>query len=304
MKSSVVINQVLVLFLVMLVGFFARKRKILTPVVSKGLTDLLLKIICPMAIYNSFRFTYSSSMLVSASQVLAFTIALNCFSILLGLALFNKYPVRTKQVLRFVTIFSNCGFIGYPILQIIYGKIGVFYGSIFNLGFNLFLWTVGVGIFTRRWDRSALKEAFTNPNMIAIFLGLITFIFSIELPSSINSVLEMLGGMNTQISMMLVGAVLAEVKPKEMFSGFPIYYGTLVRLLFMPICALIATSFLNLEPIVRGVCVLLTATPAASITTVFTEKYNGDSLLASRVTAFSTLCSMITLPFFMFLLSK
>ena len=110
MNNSVVTNQVLVLFLVMMVGFFTRRRQIITPVVSKGLTNLLLKVTCPMAIYISFNFTYSSSMLAAAGQVLAFTIVLNCCSILLGLVLFKRYQEQTRQVLRFVTLFSNCGF--------------------------------------------------------------------------------------------------------------------------------------------------------------------------------------------------
>ena len=304
MDSRIVVNQVLILFLIMIIGFFARKKRVLTPDLTKGFTSLLLNVTCPLTIFTAFQLEYSASMLVSAGQALVFTMVIHLFSIVISLFLYNKYPTEIKQVLRFSTIFSNCGFMGFPLLQSIYGKTGVFYGSIYVIGFHLFIWTVGVSIFTGHQDRAALKKVLTNPNIIAVFLGIITFLLPIKLPAAVNSALEMVAAMNTPLSMLLVGSVLTEVKLTEMFTGFPVYYGTFVRLLLMPFCALLITDLFGFSPLLQGACVLVTATPVASLTTAFTEKYNGDSLLASRLTLLSTLGAIITLPFIGFLLNK
>lgn len=302
--NNVVINQVLILFVIMIIGFLARRKEVLTPTVSKGLTDLLLNVTCPLTIFTSFQFTYSRSMLVSAAQVFAFAVAIHLLSVLLGIVLFKRYPEQLKKVLSFVTIFSNCGFMGFPLLQSIYGKIGVFYGSFYVLVFNLFIWTVGIRIFSGQQNRSALKKVISNPNIIAVGLGLATFLLQIKLPGPVFTAMESVGAMNTPLSMLLVGAILTEVKPRELFSGFAVYYGTFMRLVFMPFVALIITGLLNFSPLLQGVCVLITATPAASLTTAFTEKYNGDSPFASRLILLSTLFSMLTLPFFVFLLNR
>ncbi|NLC52396.1 MAG: AEC family transporter [Firmicutes bacterium] len=304
MSSNVVINQVLILFGIMIIGFLARKKNVMTATTTKDLTRLLLNVTCPLTIFTSFQLEYSRSMLYGAGQVFAFTIVVHLFALLIGLVIFNRYPEPVKRVLRFVTIFSNCGFMGFPLLQSVYGKSGVFYGSFYVIGFNLFIWTVGIRIYTGREGEFSWKKVLANPNIIAVGLGLITFLHPVKLPIPAYSAMEMVGGMNTPLSMLLVGATLTEVSPGELFSGWPVYYGSLVRLILMPFFALITTSLLNFSPLLQGVCVLVTATPAAVLTTPFAAKYNGDTHLSSRLTLLSTVLSVITLPFFVFLLNR
>ena len=148
MNNSVVINQVLILFLIIAIGFIARKKDVITATGGADLTRLLLYVTSPLTIFTSFQLEYSRSMPLGAGQVFAFAVAVHLFALLIGLTIFNRYPEPVKRVLRFTTIFSNCGFMGFPLLQSIYGKSGVFYGSFYVMVFNLFIWTVGVRIFT------------------------------------------------------------------------------------------------------------------------------------------------------------
>ena len=304
MSNSVVINQVLILFFIIIIGFIARKKDVITAAMTEDLTRLLLNVTSPLTIFTSFQLEFSRSMLLGAGQVFAFTIAIHLIALLISLALFNRYPEPVKRVLRFTTIFSNCGFMGLPLLQSIYGKSGVFYGSFYVMGFNLFVWTVGIRIFTGKQDESSWKKVLYNPNIIAVGLGLITFRLPVKLPMPVYSAMETVGAMNTPLSMLLVGATLTEVKPSELFSGWAIYYGSFVRLILVPFFALIATSLLNFPPLLQGVCVLITATPAAATTTAFATKYKGDTHLSSRLILLSTVLSVITLPFFVFLLNR
>src|SRR5690554_5367459 len=227
MSNTIVINQVLILFFIMIIGFLARKKGIITPNLTKGLTDILVNITSPLIIFTSFQFEFSGEMLASIGKILAFTFFIHLFSLLVGMVLFNKYPAPIKKVLHYTTVFSNCGFMGFPILYGIYGKIGVLYGSFFLVGFNVFVWTAGVMIFTGHREQGGLKKVLFNPNIIAIILGTVAFIFSIKITGPLYSALEMAAEMNTPVSMMVVGSILAEVKPREIFAGFAVYYGSL-----------------------------------------------------------------------------
>jgi predicted permease len=303
MNNIVVFNQVLTLFLIMLIGFIIRKKDVLTAAATQDLTRLLLYVTCPLTIFTSFQLVYSRTMLVGAGQVFALSMGFHLIALLISLPLYNRYPEPARRVLRFTTIFSNCGFMGFPLLQSIYGKSGVFYASFYVMGYNLFVWTVGVHLFTGQQDGSPWKKFLANPNLIALGLGLATFVLSVKLPLPVSSALELVGAMNTPLSMLLVGVTLAEIKPRELFSGWAVYYGSFVRLLLVPFVALLATKLFALSSLVQGVSVLLTATPAAALTTAFATKYNGDTLFASRLVLLSTIFSLITLPFFVLLIN-
>ncbi|NLM37486.1 MAG: AEC family transporter [Firmicutes bacterium] len=304
MNNQVVVNQVLILFFIIALGFIARKKNVLSSTATKDLTSLLMNVTCPFTIFTSFRLEYSRAALFGAGQVLAFAVGFHLFALLLGLVIFNRQPEAVKRVLRFTTTFSNCGFMGFPLLQSVYGKNGIFYASFYVMVFNLFLWTVGIRLFSGKREEASWQKVLANPNLIAVGLGLISFLLPAKLPDPVYAAMEIVGAMNTPLSMLLVGATLTEVQAGQLFAGWPVYYGSIVRLLIMPFIALITTGLLNFPPLLQGVCVLSAATPAAALTTSFAAKYDGDTRLSSRMILLSTLFSVVTLPFFAFLVNR
>lgn len=302
MSNNIVTDQVLIFAVIMFVGYLARKKGVITPDVTKSLSEVLVNITSPLMIFTSFQFAFSGDMLRSAGKVLLFSLFIHLFSLLLGLVIYNRYPKPVRTILRFTTTFSNCGFMGLPLLQGIYGKIGVFYSSIYIAVFNVLLWTVGVVIFTGQQRQTNFRSVLLNPNILAVLLGLTTFLFSIKISGPFYSGLEMIGGMTAPLSMLVIGSILAGVRIKEVFSGFALYYGAFIRLLAIPGLTLLITDLCNLAPILQGVCVLSAAAPAATVTAIFAERHNGDSPFASRIVFFSTVLSLFTLPLFMLLI--
>lgn len=297
MGNSALIEQVIVLFLIMIVGFIAKNKDIINSQVSKKLSELLLYITSPFLVITSFNFKFSMDMLTNAGIVFIFAVIAHIFSIVLGMIAFRKYPDRIKSVLKFITIFPNCGFMGFPVLESIFGKIGIFYGSIYVVVFNLFIWTYGVMLFSGSREKGSLKELMLNPGIISVFIGIIIFLFSIELPDPIFNTLDLVGGMTAPLSMLIVGALLADVDFKKLFYGSEIYYGSFIRLIFVPLIALAALRLIGMDEQLLKICVILVAMPAAANTAIFAEKYGADSILASRCVAVSTIFSMLTMPF-------
>lgn len=302
MKNNIVVTEVFILFLIMAVGFYARRKRILNDEITQGLSELLLTITMPLLTLASFHFNFSKEMLINAGLIVICSIVLHIFAFFSGKVLYLKYPDKIRKVLIFTAVFCNCGFMGYPILESLFGKTGIFYGSMYSAVYNFFVWTVGVKIFTGKNDPGSFKKALANPGLIAVFLGLILFIFSIKLPFPIYRALDLVGSMTTPISMLIIGSTLAESNFSKLFSNIPIFYGTLVRLILIPLITLWILKLTGLnEPLIK-IFVTTIAMPAAANTVIFAKKFKGDALLASQLVFVSTLLSIVTIPLILILL--
>jgi predicted permease len=277
------------------VGYVIRKLGILNRQLNKGLSDLLLYVTLPFSIITSFNFPFSRTLLANGIIVLLISMAIHLFAIFISKLLYFKYASATNQVLRAATVFSNCGFMGFPILEAVYGTQGVFYGSFYVLIFQVLIWTVGVGIFTGKQNTTTWRQVL-NPAVIAVITGFTLFVFSIKLPEPLFNALVMVGSMTTPISMLIIGSLLFEIKLSEVFSGFSIFYVTIMRLIILPLFAVSCLLFLGVKGITLGVPVLATAMPAAALIVVFAEKHGADAVLASRAVFLSTILSIITIP--------
>lgn len=300
--QNTVINQVTILFIIMGIGFIAKKKNIIDDASGKKLSELLLMVTAPAMILSSFQFDYSSEMLKNVFVVLGFAFATHVLSFLAGLLLYRRYPENINKALRFITIFTNCGFMGFPLLESLYGKTGVFYGSIYVAVYNLFVWTVGVMIFSGERDLKSIRKAMLNPGTIAVFIGMLLFLFSLKLPYPVAKAFDMTGAMTAPLAMLIVGSILAGVEFKSLFSGFPLYYGIVVRNILLPLVTVAILKVLGFNGIVLGVCVSVIAMPAGANTPIFAELYGGDPLFASKIVAFSTLFSIISIPLVLLLL--
>lgn len=291
-----VINEVIILSLVMLVGAYARKRNIITEETKKSLSNLLENITLPFLLISSFNFSYSKDMVINAKTIFMYSIIIHVVLIFISKILTFKYPENSQKVLRFVTVFSNCGFMGYPVLEGLFGKIGIFYGAIYNIPFNIFMLSAGVMIYTGKKDLKTLKYILVHPAIIATVCGLLMFIFKIKLPYSIQTTFSVVGSMTTPLSMIIVGAMLAEVKFKQLFKGSLVYYASFLRLILVPFLTLSILKLLHADRLLLQVSVVIEAMPAAVLGSILAERYGADSSLASRSVFITTVISMITIP--------
>lgn len=280
----------------MFVGVYARKVNIINEETKKNLSDFLINISLPLLILSSFNYTYSADMLEKAKLIFIYSVIIHIFLIIISGPLSFKFPSNSKKVLRFVIIFSNCGFMGYPVLEGLFGKIGVFYGAIFNVPFNIFMLGYGVMLYTGKKDIKTLKNVFTHPGIIATAIGLLMFIFSIKLPYPLYTAVSTVGSMTTPLSMIIVGTMLAEIKFKEVFSGVVVYYASVIRLLVVPFIILIVMKYLKIDQQLMQISVVIESMPAAVLATVFAEKYGADTMLASKCVFITTIISMVTIP--------
>jgi predicted permease len=173
MESSVVINQVIILFFVIIVGVYARKRNIISADMTKKMSDLLLQVTQPLLIISSFQFEFSEEMLRNAALVLLMSLVIHLFSMLVARFIYIRYPERTRSVLKYITVFSNCGFMGFPVLESVFGSVGVFYGALYVIPFNVLALSYGVMVFTGKSDKDTIKKILSHPVIISVAVGMV-----------------------------------------------------------------------------------------------------------------------------------
>lgn len=299
---NTIITQVIVLFLIMMVGYISRKRGFINPQVNKSLSELLLNVTLPFMIIASFNFNFSKDMLNLGIKLFLISTAIHIILLLAGSIMYKKFDEDEYKVLWFITVFSNCGFMGYPVVESIYGKIGLFYAALFNIPFNILIWTAGVFIFSGRGDKQNLRKAILNPGILSVFIGLVIFLLSIDLPAPVIKTLEMVGSMTTPLSMIIIGSTLADAKIKSIFEGFSVYFGSFIRLIVIPLTVYFILNLFGLKDFYLNIPVIITAMPAAANTVIMAEKYGGNAEYASKIVFLTTILSVATIPAILILL--
>ncbi|MEA5007839.1 MAG: AEC family transporter [Clostridium tyrobutyricum] len=303
MKSLIVFRQIIILFLIIGVGYYASKKGIIDEKMNKGLSDFIVRITLPLLILSSFKGNYSPDMMSTIIKILIFTVLIFIFSIIISNLLNIKISRGKKSVAVFTGIFSNCGFIGFSILNIVYGQKGILYASIFNLVYNLFVWTFGIRIFVKKTDENILKKVLVNPNIISVFIGLILIVFSISIPSIFESFCTAVGGMTTPLSMIVIGSILTQVEIKKIFKDLSLYYISLLRLLIIPFLIYLILTLLKVDNLVKSIIVISEAMPAATLCPILAQSYGGNVKYASQAVFITTLVSIITIPLVITLLN-
>nr|WP_320133844.1 AEC family transporter [uncultured Holophaga sp.] len=294
--NQLIFSQVLTLFLLMGVGLGARRLGAFTPEVNRGLSAFLMNTCMPALILVSFLRPFSSGMLRGAGRMLLYTLAIHLVLALLAWLLFRRVPGGKRPTLQFLTLFSNSGFLGLPLLALLFPMGGVFFGAVYNLISALFMFTLGVAYFSPRETRPGPGLLLKNPVILSTLAGILCFLFSVRLPGPILSAFNMLGGMTSPLSVLILGAMLGEMRLRDLLGSPSEYLLSAVRLLVAPALTLLLCRLLRVDPVLERILVILQALPGATIVAAFAERYDSDRVFASRCTFLTTLLSLLTLP--------
>ena len=193
-------------------------------------------------------------------------------------------------------VFSNCGFMGYPLLASLMGDIGLFYGSAYNLIFTALLWTAGISYLQHRKGPLRLRKLILNPGIIGMALGFSVFLLQIQLPPVLETTVDYLGNVAVSLPMLIIGCQLAHADLKRLLHDRWSWVGAALRLLVMPLLALLLLYLLGLRGDVLMATVICAAAPPAAMVAMLAENCGRDPVLASGVVSFHTLLSVVTMP--------
>lgn len=291
-----IVKEITSLFLIMLIGVYGKRKNIINEEINIGLRKILLEITLPLLVINSFSFDFQDKM--KRNILIAFIYSIAFFIIATIISYIFLIPIKgdKKRILHFANVFSNCGFIGFPVINNLYKAEGMVYGSIFNMVFTIFLWTYGIVIFSNKINKKNIKKVFSNPSIVAVYIGISMMLLNIKPPSFILESMKMVGNMTPPISMIIVGGILAKVKVKDLFKEVSIYYGALIKLILIPLTLYIIKLFLKDNSNIINTIIILQAMPAAAMTSIFATNFNKEKEYSAVVVFLSTLLSIITIP--------
>ena len=293
----IVAGQVLTLFLLMGTGFFLRKKEKLTQPTQEQITFLLLYVVTPGLVIDSMQIERSAEILKTAGGAAIACLVFFAIAIVITLVIFRKKEPDTRDVLRFGSIYSNVGFMGFPLIRAILGDDAMVYATVFLVIFQLFHWTHGVIIMGGRKNAS-LKKAILNPGMFGFAVGTLMFLFNIRLPWPVANAVSFIGSLNTPLAMILIGAIMADADILKLLKLPHLYAASFVKLIVVPTLTAAAIYPLHLHPLVFCSVVILSAAPSAGVTSIFAERFKRDTASAAQLLTLSTLLSIITLPVF------
>ncbi len=298
---SAVIDQIIMLFIIAGIGLFMRKKGIFTDEVIKNVNTFVLQVTWPCIAVMAMMTEYTQETLhgfLVVAGISVFAMLLGCG--IGGLAFSKNKDASRRPVLMCISAIPNAGFIGLPIMQALYGEIGVLYMAAFLVGFNLVVWTVGAAMY-QGFSIKTLK-GFLSPGSIGIFVGLFIFLLRIELPGAVSSTITALGRLNTPLAMLLMGARMDTLRPRDLLDK-NIWAAAGLKLVVLPLILFAALKLLGFSGILLAAPVVLAAMPAASISQMFAEKFNADSRFAAKGVSMSTLLCILTVPLLSLLVS-
>lgn len=304
MDIRVIVNQMIVLFIVMIIGYIANKKNILDVNVNKKISSLLLNITAPALILSSVvnREKAGDPKLVLDVAVLAIILYVILPFIGIVLAKFLKVPKEDENLYQFMTIFSNVGFVGFPVIESIFGSEAVFFAAIVNLVFNVFCYSYGIYLISESNKLSFDIKTLINPGIIVSIIAIIIYLTNIEVPLVIKETTSMIGGITTPLAMMLIGSSLAEIPIKEVFLEKRLYPYTFIKQMIMPIIFFLILKHFVANELILGIIIIVSAMPVATITIMFCNEYEGNINLASKTIFITTLCSVVTIPALVYIL--
>ena len=290
-------QQVAVLFLLIGTGVLAVKTGVLRPEHKQALSNLLVYIVVPAMIVNSYRMEFSAEILRNLLAAFGMsTLAILAGTVITLLLTARKKDSRTP-IFRFACIFSNAAYMGFPLISALFGSEGLLYASAFVTVFNILLWTMGYGFVSGSSSpKEVVRSLVRTPVLYAVIAGLAVYLLQIPIPNLIAQPLELLAGMNTPLSMMITGMLIAAGSVKSIVTDVHIWKLAAVRMVLIPAVCLALFSLLGFHGTAAQVVVLLECCPAAAITSVFAVQFGHDESFAAGSVVLTTLLSIVVLP--------
>jgi predicted permease len=293
-----------IIFSLIGIGFWVRKKGMVSREGQKNITDLVINIVLPCNIVTSFVQDLPESALRDCVTVFLISVGAEALCMLYAKYAYQNVSENQKKCLTYGILVSNAGFLGNPVAEGVYGPMGLMLASVYLIPVRVIMWSKGIAIFSGQSDRKeTLRKVITHPCVIACMVGILIMLTDILagialIPDWLFDMLYTIGRCNTALSMMVIGMILSDIHLAELVDKTVIRY-TIDRLLVIPGVLGIILFALYKCGIVAGLAprlaVLLAAMPAAATTSMLSSKYDCAPDFGTKMVILSTLCSIPTI---------
>lgn len=310
MNITVIIEQIVKLFIVIAIGYGAAKTGYLPAEYRGAVSKVIKQITLPLLIITSMMSKELSADILTNTGIAALS-ALVVVIVMYGAGLLTagifrlKEPTKTVHALLAAT--GNVVFLGYPVISAVYGAEGLYYAMIYGIVNDVFLWSMGMYLLNKSAGNGNSKEnlkKLLNPNTISCVIGIVLMLLGVKLPALVHDTLSGVGHLTTNLSMLFIGMVLATVDIKKIYKRVSMLSVIILKMIVAPVVVAFLFGLFGINPIVCGAIVLQIAMPAQTVMSIITNETETDVSYAAEYIFLSTIISVGTLPLVYYLAEK
>ena len=291
---SQVLQKIIVIFIGIIAGFVCRKAKVLTEEGTSTLSSIVVSVILPLYLFSAI---LNSSTGVDSGEIFL-TLGLSAGMFLLSgivallLVPLLKAPENDRGVYMFETMCGNVTYIGIPVCAAVLGGNAAFYASILNIPYNLLCFSLGIFLLS---GKMSWKRIF-NPAFLAGSLAALLYMLRVPVPAVLLDGCAFVGQATSPCAMLIIGSVLASVPFKDIFTEWRAIPYVLLRLAGLGLLMAFLLRRMDVDPVLKGVIILMASMPAATNSTMLCTIYGGNRELSAKLIFLSTVLSAVTIP--------
>jgi len=291
----ITVEKIIEMFIIIAVGAVIFKLGIIDRDANKKMSGLLLKVVAPAMILMSYQMEFRMELLQGLMMTGLLSLVTSLIAIVLSSVLIRRgHP--NAEVERMAVVYSNCGFIGIPLIQGLLGTEGVFFMTAYLTVFNMLIWSHGLMLMCGVSSIGTVLKNLVQPATVAIILGLLFFVLHIEIPEVAANPLSFIGNMNTPLAMLVAGGNLADSNLVAALKRPRTYRISFLKLIAIPLAALAALVLAGAGQSVSLTVLVAVSCPTGAMGTMFAMQYGKDSNYAAELFAVTTILSMVTMP--------
>lgn len=326
MSITVVLQQMLMIFILIGIGIILFKKEMLSEVTSKQISGIIVNVTNPaLLICSVFGDDYKMPWQELASPkmslrelAMVFALFIIAYAILIAVSFLIprilRVPNHHHYSYQMLTIFGNVGFIGIPLASAVLGTQSLIFVSIYNLIFNILIYTFGISLLQKAaarqsssasGNRSGISDTnvtslrwkkLINAGTISAAATIIFYLADFPVPVIVSSTLTYMGQSTTLLSMIVLGATVAQMALKDIFSHPKLYGFVLLRQILVPIgCVMLFRPFIS-NTLVLNTLALMLAVPAGNMPLMLSKQLHVEADTISQGIILTTLLSLVTIP--------
>lgn len=309
MDVFVILHQMVQLFILLGLGYLLYKVKVIDSDFNKKLTRFVLDFTLPLMMLASMLDQPAEREYLPVAKMFGISIIIYMILPVLAFVIVKilRMPEKDQGMYMMMLTYGNVGFMGFPILDAIYGSKGVFYATMLNIVFNVSAFSAGVIMVNYKAKGSStnkiqLKSIF-SPCIIISLISIAIYFTGIVFPQDIVSACSAAGGLTSPLAMIIIGSTLATMDIKSVFDDWRIYLFTFVKQIALPIIMWLILRVFIKDEMMLGICTILMMMPTANICVMLANRHNRNEKLAAKGIFVTTLFAMVSVPLLMFFIS-
>lgn len=297
----ILLQQMLALFLLMIIGYFCGKKDILDFATTKKISWLVVNVANVAVILQAGLDNRND---IPPERLLfmgGLAVGMYVLFILIAAVLPMVLGAKKERygIYRTMFVFSNIGFMGLPLLNALAGGEAVLYAAPFQLVFNALLYTYGIANMCKNAEGAGQQpqwKRMMNPGVLACVLAIVMFFTRIDVPDFMDTTIKNLANLTLPLSMLVIGRSFTEFKIKELFTNIRLLIFAGIKLLLIPVVAMLFLKQWIADETILTVCLVMLSAPVASMVAMFAQQYDADYEHASKGVALTTILAVVTMP--------